>query len=75
MQARMNDLQWKAEFGRREVRLERIQFALGDIAETLQIWRDEKSIHDPYMVKLWREWDALIVEEQKIMKCKGQRNG
>ncbi len=63
---------WKTEFGRREARLERIQFALGDIAETLQIWRDEKSIDDPYMVKLWSEWDALIAEKQKILKRQGR---
>ncbi len=64
----MNDLQWKAEFGRREARLEQIQFALGDIAETLQIWRDEKPIDDPYMKKLWGEWDALVTEKQKIIR-------
>lgn len=67
----MNDLQWKADFAQRERKLEEIQFALGDIAETLQIWRDEKPITDPYMVKLWGEWDALITEKQKILKGQG----
>ncbi len=64
----MNDLQWKVKFARRERRLEEIQFALGDIAETLQIWRDEKPITDPYMAKLWKEWDDLISEKAKILK-------
>lgn len=49
--------------------LEQIQFALGDIKETLQIWRDAKPITDPYMVKLWAEWDELIVRKQKLLKC------
>lgn len=68
----MNDLQWKNAFGRYEAELEQIQFALGDIAETLQIWRDEKPITDPYMVKLCREWDKLIARKAKLLKCKGQ---
>ncbi len=64
----MNDQQ----IGRDEVRLEQIQFALADIAETLQIWRDEKPINDPYMAKLWREWDDLIAQKQKILKGQGK---
>ena len=66
----MNDLQWKQAFGRYEAELEQIQFALGDITETLQIWRDEKPIDDPYMVKLWREWDELVTRKAKLLKCK-----
>ncbi len=62
----MNDL------GVYEVELEQIQFALGDIKETLQIWRDEKPITDPYMVKLWREWDELIARKAKLLNAKGK---
>lgn len=61
----MNDLLWNQE-------LEQIQFALGDIAKTLQIWRDEKPITDPYMVKLWAEWDTLIARKQKLLNQKRQ---
>ena len=68
----MNDLQWKQAFGRYEAELEQIQFALGDIAETLRIWRDEKPIDDTYIVKLYREWDELVVRKQKLLK--GQRH-
>lgn len=58
------------DLGRYETALKQIQFKLDDIAETLQIWRDEKPITDLYMVKLWAEWDALILQKQKLLKCK-----
>ncbi len=64
----MNDLEWKALYAKHEAELERIQFALGDIAEVLRIWRDEKPITDPYMVEKWAEWDALIARKQLILK-------
>ena len=50
------------------IRLRTINYALKDISETLSIWRDEKSIKDPYMVKLWKEWDEKVEEKQKLLK-------
>ena len=67
----MNDRTWKQAFGHLEIELEQIQFALGDLAEVLRIWRDEKPITDPYMVEKWAEWDKLIARKQKLLKVKG----
>ena len=38
-----------------------VSYALKDIQETLAIWRDEKEWNDPYIVKLYSEFDKLIV--------------
>ena len=38
-----------------------ITWALNDIKETLQIWRDEET---EYTRKLWAEWDYLIALKQ-----------
>jgi hypothetical protein len=43
--------------------------ALRDIQATMAIWRD-KPLSDPYMVKLYAEFDAYSVE-----RYKRQRNG
>lgn len=47
-------------------RLDKINFALADIKETLAIWRDEKPMEDPYMRKLWAEWDRLCEEKHRL---------
>ena len=60
----------KNAFARIEARLEEIAYALEDIQETIQIWRDEKPHNDPYMVKLHAEFDALIEEKQRILEGK-----
>jgi hypothetical protein len=51
-----------------DMKLNEINWALKDIQETLSIWRDEKEWNDPYIVKLYREFDKLIVMKQKIME-------
>jgi hypothetical protein len=43
--------------------------ALRDIQATLSIWRD-KPLNDPYIAKLYAEFDAYVVE-----KYWRQRNG
>ena len=50
------------------MKLNEINFALKDIKETLTIWRDAKELDDPYIVKLYREFDKLIVMKQKILE-------
>jgi glutathione synthase/RimK-type ligase-like ATP-grasp enzyme len=40
-----------------------IDYALTDIKETLDIWRDQET---DYTRKLWAEWDYLIVRKQKM---------
>ena len=50
------------------MKLNEINWALKDIQETLAIWRDEKEWNDPYIVKLYSEFDKLIVMKQKIME-------
>ncbi len=52
----------------RYTRIDNIQFALTDIQETLAIWRDHKDITDPYIVKLYAEFDELIVLKQKMLE-------
>ena len=37
------------------------------ILETLAIWRDDKDINDPYIVKLYSEFDKLIVIREKML--------
>ena len=51
------------------MKLNEINYALKDIMESLTIWRDDKELDDPYILKLYREFDKLIVMKQKIMKC------
>ena len=51
-----------------DMKMNEINYALKDIQETLAIWRDEKEWNDPYIVKLYREFDKLIVMKQKIME-------
>ena len=48
--------------------LTQINFALRDIAETLAIWRDEKPHTDPYMQKLWAEFDTLSARKQALIR-------
>lgn len=52
----------------KEMKLNEIQYALKDIKESLRIWRDDKELDDPYILKLYREFDKLIVMKQKIME-------
>ncbi len=56
-----------AKMATREQRIAEIDFALKDIQATLAIWRDEKDHTDPYIVKLFAEFDALITEKGKIL--------
>ena len=51
-----------------EMKLNEIQYALKDIKESLAIWRDDKELDDPYILKLYREFDKLIVMKQKIVE-------
>ena len=50
-----------------DMRLNEIEYALKDILETLAIWRDDKSMDDPYIVKLYSEFDKLIVMREKML--------
>ena len=61
------DLQWKAAHAKQEAELELIQYALGDLAEVLQIWRDYPTDH-PYVAEKLREWDALLDRKTAILK-------
>ena len=45
-----------------------IVFAMDDIQKTLTIWRDEKPVNDPYIVKLYVEFDAILDEKRKRLK-------
>ena len=51
-----------------DMKLNEINYALKDIRESLVIWRDDKDINDPYILKLYREFDKLIVMKQKMME-------
>ena len=51
----------------KKLTLNQINFALKDIQETLAIWRDHKELNDPYILKLYREFDKLIVMKQPIV--------
>ena len=44
-----------------DMKLNEINYALKDIMESLTIWRDDKELDDPYILKLYREFDKLIV--------------
>ena len=50
-----------------DMKLNEIEYALKDILETLAIWRDDKSMDDPYIVKLYSEFDKLIVMREKML--------
>ena len=50
-----------------DMKLNEIEYALKDILETLAIWRDDKDINDPYIVKLYSEFDKLIVIREKML--------
>lgn len=47
--------------------LNQINYALKDIMETLAIWRDHKELNDPYILKLYREFDKLVVMKQPLV--------
>lgn len=44
-------------------------FAIADIKEVMTIWRDDKDLSDPYIQKLYAEFDAYTVELFKIRKA------
>lgn len=50
----------------REQRIGEIAFALKDIRETLDIWRDDKPADDPYIRKLYGEFDDLLAERDTL---------
>lgn len=48
-----------------------LTYAIGDVKETLTIWRDRDPC-EPYNSKLWAEFDAYTTEickRRKITKC------
>ena len=51
----------------REQRIHEIDFALADLRETMAIWRDHKDATDPYIVKLYAEFDELTTEKARIV--------
>ena len=51
----------------KKLTLNQINYALKDIMETLTIWRDHKELNDPYILKLYREFDKLIVMKQPLV--------
>ena len=48
-----------------------IRYALADIKSTLALHLD-KPTDDPYVAKLYREWDALLAEGAKRWTRKGR---
>jgi len=44
---------------------EGLAFSSRDVREVLTIWRDDKPMDDPYMVKCWAEFDAITAERQR----------
>ena len=50
------------------MKLNEINYALKDIQETLKIWQGHKELTDPNIVKLYKEFDKLIVMKQKIRR-------
>lgn len=50
----------------KSMKLFKVGFALGDIRETLSIWRDSKPFDDPYIQKLLNERDELLTKWQKL---------
>lgn len=47
-------------------RLYAVECALRDVQATLNIWRDEKPLSDPYMKKLWAEFDEFSLYAQEL---------
>jgi hypothetical protein len=47
------------------IRLFQIDYALRDLAVTLDCHRNAP-LNDPYVAKLYREWDALLDEKRAI---------
>ena len=52
----------------KEMKLNEIDYALKDIMATMMILRDDKELDDPYILKLYREFDKLVEMKQKIME-------
>ena len=52
----------------KEMKLNEINYALKDIMATMMILRDDKELDDPYILKLYREFDKLVEMKQKIME-------
>ncbi len=52
----------------KEMKLTEINYALKDIMATMMILRDDKELDDPYILKLYREFDKLVEMKQKIME-------
>ncbi len=50
------------------MKLNEINYALKDIMATMMILRDDKELDDPYILKLYREFDKLVEMKQKIME-------
>lgn len=48
-----------------DMSLSELTFASADIRETLAIWKLDKPINDPYMAKLWRQFDSVVVERHR----------
>jgi len=48
----------------RKKTLPEINYALKDIQSTLKVWQGKKEYNDPYIVKLYKEFDELIVLKQ-----------
>jgi hypothetical protein len=47
------------------IRLFQVDCALRDIAVTLSLHRDAP-LNDPYVTKLYREWNALLDERRQL---------
>lgn len=45
-------------------------YGLADIKATIAIWRNDKPMTDPYMQKLYAEYDAFLIEIHKRDKAK-----
>ena len=52
----------------KEMKLNEINYALKDIMATMMTLRDDKELDDPYILKLYREFDKLVEMKQKIME-------
>jgi len=57
----------KYEIRARTMKIEELTFALRDINESLTGLSD-LGLNDPYIQKLYAEWDAYVVEVQKRRK-------
>ena len=51
-----------------DMKLNEINYALKDIMESLTIWRDDKELSEiAIALKLYREFDKLIVMREKML--------